>query len=238
MYRNKWTPEVAIEQFCAEYKMADIAKFRKLLELSEIAIKHGLYIREMAEQKHYFRRSRVPTLLWLTWDKVLLQPVAIFLMRAFVKHPSEAIREARMAVNATAEMLAIAKDIGLKKAVIDSIEFQHATFTLFVDIKKHILGLADKSTFAHLQTRIDTYTTRYPQHFTIPNLQSLKKASRFTRFSKYPLRLVLRHTSVYRKRDKILMTTSLVQRQLVRYYLHKSKSHLSDQSMGIDVLFK
>jgi hypothetical protein len=238
MYRDKCTPERAIELFCLAYNIPEVHKFTELLKLSEIAIKQGLYIRELAEQKHYFRRSRVPTLLWLTWDKVLLQPVAIFLIRTFVKHPSLAIQESKIAVDATAKMIRIAKDIKLKQSVIDSIEFQHATLTLFVDIKAHILGLANKSTLSSLQTHIDAYTVAYPQHFTIPNVKLLKTPSRSTRFSKYPLGLLLRHTSMYRKRDKILMTTSRIQRQLVRYYLHRSKSHLSDQSMGIDVIFK
>lgn len=240
MYRDGCSPETAIAAFCRAYAIEDIAQFTRLIELSDVAIKQGLYIGELAKQTHYFRRSRVPTLLWLTWDRILLQPIAIFLIRRLVTNPTAAIQEARAATEASDKMLAIARNLKLEKSVIDSLEFQSATFKIFVELKKYILGLGakDKSSLSVLQKRVDVYTTRYPQHYTIPKLIKLKATSRFSRYSKSPLTLLLRSTSMYRKRERILLATSPIQRQLVRYYMHVSKSHLSKQSMGIDVLFK
>lgn len=239
MYRDDCSPETAIAAFCRAYAIKDTAQFTRLIELSDTAIKQGLYISQLAQQSHYFRRSRVPTLLWLTWDRILLQPIAISLVRTLVTNPSAAIREARAAVKITQEMIAIARDLNLPNSVIDSIEFQHATFKIFVELKKYILGLGpkDRPSLSILQTRIDSYTARYPQHYTIPPLTKLKAASRTIR-RQHPLTLLLRTTSTYRKRERILLATSPIQRQLVRYYMHISKSHLNKQSMGIDVLFK
>jgi hypothetical protein len=240
MYRDGHSPEAAIAAFCRAYTIEDITQFTRLIELSDTAIKHGLYVRELAEQTHYFRRSRVPTLLWLTWDRILLQPIAIFLIRTLVTNPTAAIKEARVAAEATDQMLIIARNLKLQASVIGSLEFQSATFKIFVELKKYILGLGakDKSSLSVLQKQMDTYMAQYPQHYTIPKLTKLKATSRFSRYSKYPLTLLLRSTSMYRKRERILLATSPIQRQLVRYYMHVSKSHLSKQSMGIDVLFK
>lgn len=240
MYRDSCSPETAIASFCRAYAIEDIVQFTRLIELSDIAIKQGLYISELAQQSYYFRRSRVPTLLWLTWDRILLQPIAIFLIRTFVTNPTAAIQEAYAAAETTDQMLIIARNLKLEKSVIDSLEFQNATFKIFVELKKYILGLGarDRSSLSILQKRVDTYTAHYPQHYTIPKLTKLKATSRFSRYSQYPLTLLLRNTSMYRKRERILLATSPIQRQLVRYYMHVTRSYLSKQSMGIDVLFK
>jgi hypothetical protein len=240
MYRDDCSPEAAIISFCRAYDIENSAEFTRLIELSDTAIKQGLYISQLAQQRHYFRRSRVPTLLWLTWDRILLQPIAISLVRALVANPTAAVHEARTAVKSTQKMLDIAHAIKLPPSVIDSLEFQNATFKIFVELKKYILGLGpnDKSALSLLQAQIDSYTDRYPQHYTIPPLTKLKTASRSTRRTQRSLTLLLRKTSTYRKRERILLATSPIQRQLVRYYMHLTKSHLGKQSMGIDVLFK
>lgn len=240
MYRNDWSPEMAIASFCQAYDIEDVAEFTRLIKLSDTAIKQGLYISQLAQQRHYFRRSRVPTLLWLTWDRILLQPIAISLVRGLVADPAAAIHEARTAVKTAQEMLDIAHALKLRPSIIGSLEFQHATFEIFVELKKYILGLGpnNKSSLSLLQARIDDYTALYPQHYTIPTLANHRSISRSTRRTQRSFTLLLRPTSAYRKRERILLATSPIQRLLVRYYMHVTKSHLNEQSMGIDVLFK
>lgn len=238
MWRDQCSPETAINLFCRDHQIHDTAKFIELLRLSEIAIKQGLYIRELAEQRHYFRRSRVPTLLWHTWDRILLQPIAIFLIRTFVRHPKQAIAEADAAVDAVQRMRTLAGELQLPASALTSLEFQLASFTLFAQLRCYILGSNDQLPLKELQAHAATYMQHYPQHYTIPTLTPLKSTSRFIHYSKYPLGLLLRNTSIYRKRDRLLLATSPIQRQLVRYYLRTTKSYLNDQSMGIDVLFK
>jgi hypothetical protein len=240
MYRDHISPEAAITSFCRVYGISNVAEFTRLLKLSDSAIKQGLYISQLARQRRYFRRSRVPTLLWLTWDRILLQPIAIALVRALVADPAAAVQEARTAVKSSKEMLDIARTLKLPSSVIDSLEFQHATFRIFVELKTYILGLGlnSKSSLALLQEQIDSYTAHYPQHYTIPTLTKIKATSRSTRQTQRSLKLLLRKTSTYRKRERVLLATSPIQRQLVRYYMRFTKSHLNEQSMGIDVLFK
>jgi hypothetical protein len=238
LYRKSCTVESAVASFCRDYKIKDVSEFIRLLQLAEIAIMQGLYIRELAERQLYFRRSRVPTIVWLAWDTLLLQPVMLLLVRALVTRPDIAIQEAQAAAEAVAEMLIIAEKLELQKPVVDSLKFQYATFVLFVGIKKYIFGMLQPRDMAGLQKQIYSYTSQFPQHYSIPPLLPSRLKPKYVRITRYMLRLVVRSQPVYRVWDKILLATSPLQRRVVQYYLRKTKSSLSEQSMGIDVLFR
>jgi hypothetical protein len=212
-----------------------VKKFTRLLRLSDIAIKKGLYIPGLAKTSFYFRRTRVPSLVWLTWDKVLLQPPVTYLLQALIPDYEEDKRETNGALEAAREMIEIARELRLDKKVIDSLYFEQATLILFAQLRHYILHPVSARHLKKLRRDIKTYEIQYPEHYTVPTLHT---ALQHKRIPKHLLRLFLRGSAPYRKRDRVLFRTSPLQRRLVRRYLHRSKSHLTNQSMGIDVLFK
>jgi hypothetical protein len=233
--KRSQTVEEAIQQFCLRRHISPTDKFTELLRLSETAILKGLYFTPVAEQPLYFRRSRLPSLTWLTWDKVNLSRAVMYLHLLLVPAHNKTISDADEAVGAATQMLQIAKDIQLAPAVIESLGFEHATLEIFAQLKRYVFGqLSPKETDA-LNKKISSYTRRYPQHYSIPQLTPLKAPRRLPRRL---LSAVVRSSAPYRKRDKALLVTSRLQAQLVRFYLRKSKSHLADQSMGFDAFFK
>lgn len=235
LYKSHMSVDDAIRQFCKTHTIKDTERFIQLLEISENVIKDGLYIRELAQQSLYFRRTRVPTLLWMTWDKVLMQSTALSLIRSLVTHPHQAIEEGDKAVLLIDEMIALAYDLDLRSPVIDSLIFQRATFALFAQLRRYILDIPSVRAIETINHTIRQYEKQYPQHYSIPQLRPLQRQRRLPRRL---TNLFLRETTVYRKRDKIIFITSSAQKRLVRLYLRRSKSHLLDQSMGLDVLFK
>jgi len=235
MYRHGLSPEKAIETFCKKRGINDVKRFIELLKLSEIAIKKGLYIRELAEKNIYFRRSRIPSLMWLTWDKTLLQPSIIYLLRMLIPNHQTALREADEAAKAAEKMTQIGEKINLNKQVLDSLRFEYATLMLFTQLRRYILGSLPAEGLPDLNEAIRAYEARYPQHYNIPLLHPSRLRRQLPRRS---LDLLFRESASYRKRDRIMFATSLIQRKLIGYYLRKSKSHLTEQSMGFEVFFK
>jgi hypothetical protein len=235
MYQHDHSPEEAIKMFCRKHKIHDAENFIKLLRLSEIAIKKGLYIRELAEKSIYFRRSRIPSLMWLTWDKALLQPSAIYLLRMLMHHKTISIHEADEAAKAAKEMLEIGKKLNLNKQVLHSLDFEHATLVLFAQLRRYIFDSPSLEEVQRLNNIVYSYTATYPEHYSIPILNPAKRRRQLPKRS---LNLLFRESITYRKRDKIMFATSLIQRKLIIFYLSKSKSHLTEQSMGFDVFFK
>lgn len=233
LYQGK-TANEAIEQFCKKRSIKDTAAFTQLLELSEITIKKGLYISEIAKKQLYFRRTRIPPLLWIEWDKAPLQPVVISLLRVLVTNPPKAIQEADEAALASKEMLRLGKALSLDSSIITSLEFHYATFILFAQLRRYIFMDISPNEVDRLNKAIRSYQNTHLQHFKTGTLK-------VQRSKKNPHRVLislLRQGATYRKRDRLLLVTSPLQRWLVRYYLRRSGSHLADQSMGVEALFK
>ncbi len=224
----------AVATFCEKRNILQVDNFLHLLELSDIAIKNGLYIPEIAEQTLYLRRTRLPTLLWIRWDTLMLQPTFATLLRMLITRPHAAYSASERAVKAIEAMQKIAQNISLSHEVQASLVFQNATFRLFARLRFYMTGMAKRKDVVELNKAIQIYTATYPQHYTIPKLRTFRRRI----IPKRSTRVFLRNANTYRKRDRVMLSTSPVQRMIVRYYLRLSQSDLLDQSMGIDILFK
>lgn len=234
IFRHKVTVEEAIARFCKSRNIDHVQKFIELLQLAEVAIKNGLYFPDIAKKSLYFRRSRVPSITWLTWDKVYLSSVVLSLHRFLIATPSRTISDADEAMQAARRMVSIAENIGLPKHILTSLEFERDTLALFAQLKRYVFNLLTLHEIKDYHTQIRTYEARYPQHYTLPalNYGTSRKLPRFI------LNWVIRDTAAYRKRDVFLLKTSFIQAAIVRFYLRWSKSRLADQSMGIEALFR
>jgi len=227
--------EAAITSFCDSHDIKDVPRFIELLHLSDIAIKKGLYLPEVAQKNLYFRRTRIPPLIWLTWDRILLSSLVVWLHRMLVSRPEKAIQDGDQAANAAQKMITIARQIHLQPTLIQSLEFEHATLAIFAQLRRYILIGLTKDEQDKLQKQIHVYEKTYPQHYSIPTLP-------FRTMKRLPfqgsLKLILRESSAYRKRDRLILKTSPLQARAIRYFLKRSRSHLTDQSMGFDAFFK
>lgn len=226
--------EDAIEQFCKSRGITQVAEFVELLRLADTAILKGLYLPDIAKKSLYFRRSRIPSLTWLTWDKVHLSSIVLYLHRALIAAPHNTVRDADEALEAARQMVQIARNIDLPPSIAESLEFEQATLGLFAQLKRYMFNLLSPEEIQNLNKQVRAYETHYPRHYSISKLEPIKSRKQ----PRSIFNLFIRDTASYRKRDKILLKTSPIQARAVRLYLRWSKSHLAEQSMGIDVLFK
>lgn len=235
LFKNKTSVHEAIAVFCRKHAIPNVVDFERMLRLSEIAINKGLYIEEIAKKPRYFRRTRIPSLIWIMWDTMLLQPVTVYLLRALVKDRQKALREADEAVRAIQEMKSIAISLGMEKRIIESLDFHYETLIIFAKLRRYIFSKTSPEEITSINQAARRYTNKYPQHYTIPELQPLPK--NYLPLSTL-LSLFVRTSSAYRKRDILVLLSSPLQRKLLRSYLKKSPSKLKNQSMGIESLFR
>lgn len=227
--------EKAIERFCKSRNIRNAESFTKLLHLSDAAILKGIYLPAIGEKPLYFRRTRIPPLTWLTWDKVHLPPIVAYLHQLLIPSPQRTIQSADEAVTAAREMLKIAHDVALPPHIYQSLEFELDTLILFADLKRYMFNFLTQEEVQLLNHEVQTYEKRYPQHYSISPLKPLKSASPLLRIL---LGLITRDTAPYRLRDKLAFKTSRFQAWIVRQYLRRAKSHLANQSMGFEAFFK
>lgn len=138
--------------------------FLEFFETSERVIKLGLYIREFAQRKLFFRRLRVPPLLTVHWDQILITSYLRKLLRAFVVDPARAIAEADRAFADLVRMEHLAEELGLPA---DDIRFQRETFAVLRAARRYYFGEFDETTRAELLDAVAAYRSREGRAYTI-----------------------------------------------------------------------
>ena len=163
-----------------------------------------------------------------------MSSVVLALHRLLIATPSRTISDADEALKAARRMVSTAKSIGLPKHILTSLEFERDTLALFAQLKRYVFNLLTPHEIKDYHTQVRMYEARYPQHYSLPKLQY----GTFHKLPRFILNWVIRDTAAYRKRDMLLLKTSLIQVVIVRFYLRWSKSRLADQSMGVEALFR
>jgi len=230
--RHGVSVEEAVAIFCKARGITNVERFVDLLRYAEIAILKGIYVPDLAQKTLYFRRTRIPPLLWLTWDRVLMSPIAMMTYRSILPAKNNVLYDADQALEGAIKMREIAKEIGLDAKYMHSLEFEIATLELFKQLKCYLLDGSSSNTF---QDEIRSYQEKYPQHYSVPPLSHTVQVHKLPR---WVLKLLVREKVAYRVFDVFLLQTSYLQSWLVRLALRLSKSRLATQAMGIDTLFK
>lgn len=233
VYRHGQTVEQALDHAC-QARGLDTATMIELLSASEIAIKKGLYISDVARQRLYFRRTRVPTLLWLAWDRVDLSIEMLRLIGVMIEDPAQMRLEAEQALAAARRMQQLGRQLGLDAQTQRSLDLCYATLELGSALRMYITGRHTRQTRRRLQHQAARYHQQFPDGYTV---MQVVLPSRYRRLPiGFLARRLLRDSAQYRRRDKLLLKTSRLQRALVRYSARNSM--LKDQSMGLESLFK
>lgn len=192
------TLDESLQRFCDGHGIADVARFRELLQLSDLAIEEGLYIREFAENPRYFRRVRIPPLVWVFWHNVSTGGLIALLHRLLVRDPQRAVAEGHRAAWTVDQMLALARDLGLAEAPL---LFQRDTFRLLALQREVLLGIATPRTRERTATLASSYRHRYPHgyRFGVDDERAIPPRRPLTLL----LRLLLRSGTAYRWPDHL-----------------------------------
>lgn len=151
--------EVAVKQFCKEYKIGNVRDFVRFLRLSDELIASVLYVGEFARERLFFRRVRVPPLLWVYWDMVLVNRLTRALVRAFVPDRRRVAEVSRRAAVLLEEWRALGVRLGLSK---EELRFQFVTFRLLIVCREHLLLKRDAGELADV---VEAYHLLYPEGY-------------------------------------------------------------------------
>lgn len=187
-----------VRRFCVEHDIADVSRFRELLALADLAIEEGLYIREFAKSPRYFRRVRIPPLVWVFWHNVSTGGLIGLLHRVVVRNPAQAVAEGHHAVRTVEAMRELARELGLDDAPF---LFQRETFRLLAWQREVLLGLASPETHDRLDALLDDYQRRYPHGYRFG--VEVERALPAGHPAALLMRLLLRSRTMYRWLDYV-----------------------------------
>ncbi len=228
--------DAAIDEYCQKHIPAvDCRKLKKLLRNSEMVMKRGWYIPGYSDRSFYFRRVRVPPLLWIFWDTILINHALRKVLRSFVPDRKEAIREGYQALSLIKEMRDLARELGIPH---ESIDFQYATFRILAAAREYFLGRWDPRLPARLEKLAREYELAYPNGFRIDRDFSPLRIRRSV--IRLVVSLLLRQRARYRPFEKALVVrlSGWVYPFVKKYHQNRLPEIAQRQTMGFQMLFK
>lgn len=212
----------------------DPAALLAFLRHADRAIEQGLYIRAFAERPFYFRRVRIPPLLWVFWRDVTATGVVALLHRFVVRDRDAAIAEGRAAVAEVEAMCAMAPSLGLP---LEDLEFQLDTFRLLALARESLLGAATADSRRAIDRLLPAYRERYPDGY---RFALGGEEPRAMPFASLLFRFALRRSSRYRWRDRIMLAPPVTRakRKLARRLSSSLPAFANHQGMSAETLLR
>jgi hypothetical protein len=228
--------EQAVERFCARFSPAiAVQPFLQFLRLADEVITNLLYIRELAERQLFFRRLRLPPLLHVFWDRMLITPWMRTVLRYMVRDHQRAITEGWEALQTLNTMQQLATAHRLPQ---QGLQLQYDTFELLATAREYFFGEATPAIQARLHTLQQRYCAAHHRRYTVQTTEA--QGVRYSRYFPLLLRLVLRKQRGYRLIDHliVLKLPTLVLPLLRRWYSRIFPASTRTHGMGIEVVLK
>jgi hypothetical protein len=228
--------EAAVRSFCAaSLPTVDVDLFLVFLSLSDDVIRELLYIREFAAQKLFFRRLRVPPMLFTYWDRFLISPVIRRVLRHMVSNHVLCVEEGERALRKLDAMRRLAAAHGLPD---QGLEFQRDTFEILAALRAYLFGSDDANAIVRLKILKKAYRRkwrpRYALKFDFEPDRQVPFRLRWLR------RLMFREQRGYRMLDSVvtLRLLSFLYPLLLPWRHRFLPKFARKQAMGIDALFR
>lgn len=201
LFRHQVSAEEAVRRFCERRAMGErSAALVELLRLSEQALDGLLYVEEVARQKLFFRRLRLPPLLSVFWDNVLVNHGMRQILRALVADGGAHIEEGERALERIARMIELAPAAG---APVKDLEFQRDTFEILAAARRYYFADYGPAVRDELLALRDGYRARHPdRHYAVHlDFHAIRLRSAHVRRL---LDLLLRRQRGYRLVDRLV----------------------------------
>ena len=236
MFQHDETWEEALVQFPG---CDNPVAWIELLRLSEEVVKELLYVPDYAEQKMYFRRVRIPTLMGVYWHNIFVAHAILRMLNHFVEDGEACIRLGYAAMEKLKRMRQLARVTSLPEG---DIEFMEDTFRVLALAREYFFRPMTPEIEEKLAEAKSQYKRKYPRGTRYRYALKIDLSPFFVKprhlawFAKY----LLRESPNYRFIDQILglRLLSYFYLLLVRTRPTLIPQFARKSAMGIDAIFK
>jgi hypothetical protein len=198
-------------------------------------VKELLYLPEFSRKTLFFRRTRVPPLLWVFWDTIIINHTLRKFLRRFVRERREAISDGYRALYRIREIRRLCESCGMDTA---SIDFMYDTFHMLAVAREYLIGKWDPSLLQRVERHASEYRRKHPNGYHVEYNFSPVRVRKM--IIKAIFRTCLRSRPAYRIFDKVFFIrfSGLVYPLLNRWQKRRLPDFAREQAMGVQVLFK
>lgn len=228
--------EDAVALFCSRHDPEiPLQPFLRFLRLADEVINDLLYIRELAERKLFIRRLRVPPLLHVYWDQIVLTPWMREVLRYLVKDHQRAIAEGWRALHTLQTMQQMATEYHLPQL---GLQWQYDTFEILATAREYIFGEDKAAVQMRLHTLQNRYHSTYRWRYTFNASETNGTVP--SRALRLLMRLALREQREYRLFDHLMLLKlpALVAPLVRRWSRRFLPAFVRTSGMGIDAILK
>ena len=234
--KDGYSAEEAVEGWRRRYAPdLDGKALWRLLTLSSRAVTDLLYIDEFARKKVYFRRLRIPPLLSVYWDHVIINHSMRQILRCFVQDGEKAIRTGYEAVADIEEMKGLAERMDFRKGDID---FMLDTYRILALAREYYFRDFSADVAKKLESARDAYRTAHECRYSVH--LDFKPVNLRTGRLRWLVRILFREQRGYRLIDRVftIRILSWIYPLLKRMGVNFLPAFSQKQAMGIDTVFK
>jgi len=239
IFKENMSVAHAVEVMAEEMNYQNPEALLALLSLSDQVVKELLYTPELAKQKLFFRRIRIPSQLSVFWNNIFINHSVRKMMRTFVVDGKECVDIGYQALAKIDRMKELARQTGLN---VDDIRYMADTFGLLALAREYyFLPYSDEVKY-RVKIAKKNYKHTYPPG-SRPRYRIKTDFSNFrmrSRHLRWITRLLLRDKRGYRVLDHLLTLHLLA--YALRFVVFVRPGLLPkfarDSAMGIETILR
>ena len=231
IFKNHQGVEAAVMNYCGTRLPGVRAELlMELLRLSSEVVMELLYVDEYARRAVYFRRLRLPPLLHVLWDTVLITDTMRIFLCYFVKDPEGKIKQGYEALGKLRRMIELGAELGLP---VEGMKAQYAVYEILAVAREYFFRPASPDVENRLRTLIRQVQLSQKQNHYI-FIMRFKRSRMGTGMIRFLLSLLTRQRRAYRLSDRLVLMRLLAWLGWVMKYIpaHRLPPVAVSQGMG------
>ena len=198
------TPRAAasiLRQFCRErYNEVDAEIMIEVVETFDRLVDRLWYFAPFARRQIWFRRLRVPPLLWIFWDTILVNRPLRLMFRAYLDSPGEIRNDDREERQLLRRLKTLLGELSQPQP---ELAMGVDTMRLLYSLRRFYLGKAGQKRITKISARIERYRVKHPQGFIVEHDYSPFRLRWITAGALFSL--LMRSDADYRFLDRTLL---------------------------------
>jgi len=222
--------------FCRErFADNDPGKLVEMIKMFDSLIDHLWYFAPFAQRSIWFRRLRVPPLLWIFWDTVLVNRALRLVLNAFQENGKELWQRDKEQRVVLRQLKKLVAELEVER---EELTMAVDTFSLVIVLRRFYLGKAGKKREKKIKIKLRNYRQKHPNGFAVE-----------CDFAPFHIRWIttglffgifMRRKPGYRLFDRFLLIplTGWMFPLIKRWHRHRIPEVAERQAAGVEMFFR